>query len=528
MDIREIGKTRSQRIEIDYYRKPTWLTRSRWILALVALVIATAYALIVLASNGGRHVSTGPLALAHASFENDCSACHHDFTPLAADAKWFATSVSLEKNEQACRQCHQDLVDHFRSHLSDSFTSIDQQCSGCHREHQGRDHNLVRLQQQACTQCHADLASVTASPSSVAIRANVTAFTQQGHGDFQSLKKGDPGRIQFSHTQHMLPGQVPATNKGGLTLAMVEPSLREAYRKSINGIVQNDAAAVTLSCTDCHTLSGVPDPRVSSDDEVGRHMEPISFDRHCAGCHAMNAPGRTDQTLPLPHAAPWTEIDTIIWAKIAGGRQTGAIRVPRQPARTTPLVGEGQDGLVSPDPAEDIEAVVASARASVRAQCLKCHEEQDVTDEAVVRMQRADRQPLLPTRWLRRGIYDHAAHRRIDCVYCHQAAYPSDADVAPAGDQPAMRPNDSEVVMIGGIETCVDCHRSSTEPLPEALTRTETKTILGGQSTWASDSCTQCHRYHWRRAAWTDADSTAELWDLSDPHQQSESDEISP
>ncbi len=497
MDIREIGKTRSQRIEIDYYRKPTGLSRSRWILALVALALAGAYGLMVLAAGGGTHVSTGPLAAAHAMIENDCAQCHRDFTPIAADAQRFASPASLQRNEQACRHCHQDIAEHFRDHLTAEFATIDQQCSGCHAEHQGRNHDLVRVDQQACTQCHGELATAVASPGSLGLRASVTAFTAEAHGDFSSLQGSQPRRILFDHAQHMLPGQVGTGSKGALTLAMIEPGMRDSYRKRVDGVLQSDESAVTLSCADCHVMAGVPGSPVSSDDEIGRHLEAISYDRHCVACHAINPPGRSDETLPLPHAAPWTEIELLMAAKISGGQQTGAVRMPRQTIRSTPLIGEGDRVVELGDETAAVDAMVTASLAAIQTQCLKCHVADDISDDALRDMHAPDRQPLISSRRLRRGIYDHAAHRRIDCVYCHQAIY--SAAGAPAAGEKAS-PLAHEAVRIGGIETCTDCHRGVGTPTPDALTSEAVQQILGGQSTWASDSCSLCHRYHWQRA----------------------------
>jgi hypothetical protein len=496
MAVRESGKTRSQRIDLDYYRKPTWLTRLRWIFALIALVLSGTYAYFVLASGGGAHVSRGPLAAAHASFESDCAACHQGFIPLATDAKWLVTHTSLEQNEQACRQCHQDTTNHFRTSLTPEHARIDQQCSGCHRDHQGRG-SLIPVSQQVCTQCHSELDQTVASPGSLAIRASVAAFTKEAHGDFASLQVEDPGRIQFNHALHMMPGQVHSDRRGTMTLAMIEPSKREAYRKVVDGTLQSDDAVVTLACADCHQMAGVPERISSADDEIGRHMESISFDRHCVACHAINPAGRTDETLPLPHGAPWAEIELLLTSKLIGGRHIGTIATPRQRVRSTPLVGEGEHGGALVEPEDDTAALVSSTLAATRQQCLKCHIEDDITDEAIRARHLHNQGPLIPPRWLRRGLYDHAAHRRIDCVYCHREAYPEHS----SGE--ANEGEARSIVMIGGIETCTDCHRGVGAATPSALVSSEMAEILGGQSTWASDNCATCHRYHWQRGDWT-------------------------
>ena len=124
----------------------------------------------------------------------------------------------------------------------------------------------------------------------------------------------------------------------------------------------------------------------------------------------------------------------------------------------------------------------------MQAQCLKCHDEASITDEAIRASLGHQSAEMIPSRWFQHGIYDHAAHRRIDCKYCHAAAYHSDTAAKPATDQ--------DVVMIAGIESCTDCHRDAESSTPDSLAASETISLLGGQPTWASDRCTLCHRYH--------------------------------
>lgn len=506
MDVRATGKSRSQRINMDYYRQQTWISRSRGLLALLAAVAAGGYCFYVFASGNATHLSTGPVAAAHAAFENDCQQCHLDFTPISADALRFSSSQSLDRIEDACQVCHR-VDHHFRSSLTPQFAALDQHCSGCHTDHQGRAHDMVNVQSKKCTQCHADLASTCSSPSSIEVRPTVTAFSLQAHGDFASIAddKPDPGRVKFDHAQHMLPGQVNAGVKGGFTIAMLEESFRQAYRKTIDGVPQGDEALVTLSCADCHQFAGAPQTPLVGDNEVGRHIAPIRFEQHCAACHSLNHLRANEESLPLPHAAPWNEIETLIAAKVVGGQQLGQIRMPRDVARKTPLVGEGRSGPLlrsEPKPGEGeakaiLEAAVSAGRAEIQKRCLQCHQEQDITDEGIASLRSASTPPLIPHRWLKRGIYDHAAHRKVDCKFCHAEAYPETSPTA--ADAAPGEPNDQNVIMIGGIETCTGCHRDAEAAIPSGLTDVATKELLGGQSTWASDACIECHRYHWQR-----------------------------
>ena len=122
------------------------------------------------------------------------------------------------------------------------------------------------------------------------------------------------------------------------------------------------------------------------------------------------------------------------------------------------------------------DAEISNARQLVRKQCEKCHDQDSLTDQAIADARSGRSTPLIPPRWLQRGLYDHAAHRKVDCKFCHAAAYTG---------PPSSKP------MIGGIETCVDCHRSSDVSMPERLSD-----LPAGQPRWASDNCILCHRYH--------------------------------
>ncbi|GAA5511121.1 hypothetical protein [Novipirellula caenicola] len=496
--MRETGKQRSQRIQIDYYRRRGGLHRFRTLCIAVGGIAAVLYACYVVAGSANKsHLSTGPVAMAHASFENDCKLCHQDFTPISSDASSLevkpigvSATKSIQHIETACQKCHQ-VGNHYRETMLPQATLVDQNCAGCHVDHQGRDHNLVRVANERCVSCHANLSSVCAAAPTV--RSNVVAFTKAEHGDFASLQGPDPGVVKFDHAQHLRPGQVDAGQRGEMTLAMLDESLRERYR--VDG--QDDSAAVQLDCASCHQLAGNPsgENTMASDGELGRYMAPVSFEQHCSACHSLNSGAATADTMPIPHAVPWAKVDLLLAATIDGVRATGQARPPRGDKRAVAVPGDGLGKPASGQPASSI-VDVRLARERVQSQCLKCHDEASTTDEAIRAAIGKQTATMIPPRWLRHGIYDHAAHQRIDCKYCHEAAYLSDAAAKPASDQ--------DVVMIAGIDSCTGCHRDSELPTPASLTSPETESLLGGQLTWASDRCTLCHRYHPPAAAKVD------------------------
>jgi hypothetical protein len=423
----------------------------------------------------------------------DNLAANLQVTAIGLDASETARHI-----ESACQQCHR-VGNHFRDVMTEPWKRIDQNCATCHHDHQGRDHDLTRVAAQTCVSCHSDLASgCSATPR---VRGNITGFDKSSHGDFASLAIDDPGQIKFDHGQHMLPGQVDADSRGGFTLDRLSPQDRARYRLA----GQADTDLVSLQCSSCHELAGSMDDgkRLTADSELGRYVQPIAFDRHCAACHSLNPDPATEHSTPLPHAVPWRQIDLLLAANSTGAQSQGLAREPRDDSNSTAVPGEGL-GVTANEravPAGESEASssqpfdLQSARELVRSKCIQCHVESSLTDDAIDAAGETGKE-LIPSRWLTRGLYDHAAHMRMDCKYCHQGAYPLTATNELTGVSPTGPAEDHRKVMIAGIDSCTGCHRSELLPTPAALLEPSTKSLIGDQPTWASDQCTLCHRYH--------------------------------
>ena len=483
---RETGKQRAQRIQIDYYRHGGGLQRLRGACVWVATAVAGLYAgYVVLFSGGGSHTSTGPLSDAHASIESDCSSCHEGFTPIDSQAVkidlsfvGISAAKSIAHMETTCRSCH-PVNHHYRDVMTDAGKVKDQNCGLCHREHIGRDNDLSHVASDQCVDCHGGLSSVCSDEPRV--DPEVLAFNEQDHAGFRSLSQGDPGKVMFDHAQHLQPGQVNPGENGGFTVGMLDQASRQRYAKEGDG----DQALVQLDCSSCHeydeTASQGEDLAIQNDP--GRYMAQVNFEDHCQACHAMNPGIATDQTTPLPHAARWSQIEQLLRSSIAGARESGQARVPRDDSQPAPLPGAGTGDASSPGRAVTPREL-AAARSVVLQQCRKCHADEDITDEAIAAAPGSD--PLIPIRWLRHGLYDHGAHRQVSCKYCHAQAYGEEG-------APPTPPGDHEIVMIGGIETCTGCHRPESAETPRSIAD---EPLVGQQPTWFSDACVTCHRYH--------------------------------
>lgn len=188
--------------------------------------------------------------------------------------------------------------------------------------------------------------------------------------------------------------------------------------------------------------------------------------------------------------------------------------MPRDAVRGKPIPGTSSDTAEEVMPAADIfEGEIGQAIENIRARCLQCHVESDVTSSAIEAGAKSDEPLMIPSRWLRRGLFDHAAHPGLHCAVCHAGAYaelpkelrPQSAEAAAAvrGGEAALDvqsdPEDHRQVMIRGIESCTPCHRDVDAALLPEIDEIAAGGLLGTTSSWAPASCATCHRYHWSR-----------------------------
>ena len=502
------GKSRAQRIRLDYFRGRSHLQRNRRIAVLVASVAAVSYlAWIGLAPGGTGHLSSGRVSAAHASFEQNCALCHVDFVPIAADAWKPDPQAAVAQTSAKCLACHTGIDSH-----SDGFNAagqlVDRQCSGCHSEHRGREHRLIPGDDRSCVDCHRDVTrfhdGLAAADSQPPIR--VSGFSATDHGDFRSLDRDEnsqPSRIAFDHALHMLPGQVEAGRRGGMTLDRLPPEHRQRYQR----LNQSDESIVQLQCADCHRFESGSAGRVRSGDfDWGRHSLPIRFDQHCIACHPLTTPGQSLGQAVLTHGVPLRSLQESIRRQVAGigdesphpeSVRRGDDPPVRDLSKPPPAAGNSGPGRESP--------LLAAVTRQVAQQCQLCHRDEDLNS--------LDRLPAIPQPNLRAGRYDHGAHRTVACVACHPAADPEARSVAQSA-RPALSDwwtRDDGIAgrsvaesMIVGLTSCTPCHRS-TPAAAESIDPTVVtaaplaaayRSLFGGLADRAPGSCTTCHQYH--------------------------------
>lgn len=507
------SKARSLRIRLDYYKHRGWMYWLRWACAVMGFVTAGGYGLFILAgvffvsendaqnqsawrAAAAMQLSTGRISKAHSHFESDCQKCHmgNALNAIASDAFKFDQRASLSGLEEKCQSCHQ-VQSHVARINEVACKVIDQNCSSCHQEHNGFDTDLVNVASSKCTQCHANL-SEFCNVAKLEIAQNVGSFAK-GHTKFPSLEK-DRGRIKFSHAQHLQPGQVKEGERGGFQVSMLPEKFRQ--------VNADPNSLVELTCSDCHKLR-TPSGELAfeelmrsgsaTDSEFSQLFAPIRFDEHCVACHQFTFAGQSKEMLPLPHAASREEFETLLSSRLVGGKLSGRIAMRKDQALTAEALQN--ESISTPDAtealAELVNVEVATAVERAAALCAKCHEDENLMDAKPTDLRLAE--PMIPERWLERGLFDHGSHPtklwqdftsespiQEFCFKCHDVS----------SDESS---SSSRRVMIKGPESCTPCHNQS--EFSSSLQKDRANSNTHRSQLVASDNCVLCHRYHWSR-----------------------------
>lgn len=525
-------REQASRIERDYYHRTSPLAGTRRWLVLTALFAGVGWCAWA-AVDARRHVSPGPLTAVHATWDHDCNACHAPFTPIV-DATFLSGEQSRAAGDAKCLPCHRVAGHHAREIAAEVGS-----CGSCHSDHRGRSADITRVSDRTCTACHADLAAhrtvaADTPPLSPEAAWSIEGFDNRRHPPFASLRE-DPGTLIFTHGRHMLPGQylgAASTDADASTPAGAQPRSRaltyadlpEADRARYLPADTPLDAPVQLSCTSCHEFGtglAATDVRqvggLSAGASPGAYALPVDFQRHCAACHPLPFEG-----LPAG-AAPGTAAGLHVGADVdavLASVGTGAAVVPHgldaaalrrfleqtylargiaanpaallEPVVPRPLPATAGNAPQAVAISAAIDEKVAGARRFVRGQCAKCHMLEDVTVDA-------DTAPwfrALPTRvpevWLTKARFDHQAHRQYECRACHEAAYPDRAAAvfaAARADSPGhgglAAVNESDLVLIAGRESCVECHAPA-----------RYDALAGRHDGGARHDCVECHGYH--------------------------------
>src|SRR5260221_2046011 len=138
-------KVVAQRIDLNYFKRPTPFKRAKLWLAILAPAIALLWMGWHFLGRDKRVYSSGRLSEAHAVLEKQCGDCH------VQQAGEFSASAA----DSACLACH-DGPQHHPEATAGNAPKLS--CAECHAEHRGRI-ILTAASTKSCAQCHGNLAA---------------------------------------------------------------------------------------------------------------------------------------------------------------------------------------------------------------------------------------------------------------------------------------------------------------------------------------------------------------------------------
>jgi hypothetical protein len=443
-------KKLAQRIDLNYFKRPTPYKRAKFWLTLLLPVLALTWIAWRTVAKDSRVYSSGRMSAAHAVLEKECATCHLQ----------QAGVFSAKATDSACLSCHDGPVHH-----ASQVKTLE--CAACHTEHRGRT-NITAASEQTCAECHGDLKTNGGTPH---YAAHIDSL-QDGHPQFAALREGqrDPQTIKLNHAIHLKP-----------------------IRRGPNGPM------VQLECSDCHRPAAVKatwtyadakyvtaQPSYSEEGELramktealaahgpasGRElMAPVKFATACASCHLLAFDKHFDEGVPhdkpeVVHAFLLKKFQEYIAAHPAD------VRVVRDPSRD--LTGKP----IPPEvriltPAQWITERTAIAEELLwRKTCNQCHTLMQMNGASLPQVQDATPKALAPlpqvapsnvtVKWMSHAKFDHDAHRGFTCLSCHEKALSS---------------TETTDILLPGIATCQTCHA----PGPDH----------------AESRCFECHTYH--------------------------------
>jgi hypothetical protein len=411
-------KKLAQRIDLDYFKRPSPLRRWRFLLSVAAPALAILWIAWYGVRSDRRVYSAGGLSSAHAVLTKQCSACH------VSNLGFYGAKVI----DQKCLTCHDGAI----HHVAQAFTPS---CASCHADHRGAI-RLAATSDANCTQCHADLATRGSSTSFV---LHIGSF-ESNHPEFAALRseRRDPGTIQLNHYLH------------------VQPNL-----------LGPNGSRVQMVCADCHRSAadaGGPWPYGDSKSQAGRskdlsadgpknessisppsraYMAPATYAQTCAACHAL----QFDKRLPdaVPHDKPEV-IHPFVVAKLQAyiAAHPADLRVPRDPSRDLPEKPIPADYRLLTPPQWVAERTAEDEQLLWRKTCKQCHALLADEGGALPKIAPSN----ITARYMPHANFDHSQHDLVDCMSCHGAATTS---------------QQSSDVLLPGIATCRACHHAGAE-----------------------------------------------------------------
>jgi hypothetical protein len=429
-------KKLAQRIDLNYFKRPTPLKRAKFWLSLLLPVLALVWIASRSFSGDHRVYSSGRMSQAHAVLEKECAACHVQ----------QAGAFSAKAADIACLSCHDGPVHHATAKKT-------LECVSCHVEHRGRV-PIMAASNQACAECHENLDAIDGKSH----YANHVGSFENGHPQFAALEgPRDPSTIKLNHAMHMKPirrgptGPIVSLECGNChNVTAADADLTYADPKYRAATVSYKGADEFLPVL----AESFPPPRPLSGRE---RMAPVKYANACASCHLLTFDQRFDEGVPhdkteVVHEFLVRKFRDYISAHPAEARVT---RDPNRDLTGKPLPPEVR--ILSP--AQWVTERTAEAEDLLwRKTCKQCHTLNFGLGAAGLPN---IAEAKATTRWMPHAKFDHSTHTGFTCVSCHEKALTS---------------TETSDVLLPGIATCQTCH----SPGPDH----------------AESRCFECHTYH--------------------------------
>jgi hypothetical protein len=437
-------KKLAQRIDLNYFKRPTPLKRAKFWLSLLLPLFALVWIAWRGFSGDHRVYSSGRMSRAHAVLEKECAACHVQKT-----GEFSAKAV-----DSACLDCHDGPMHHANA-------TKQLECSTCHAEHRGRI-NISAASNEDCAECHADLQTPANGVQLAAHTRHIRSF-ESGHPEFAALlpvagtPASDPSTIKLNHAIHMKPirrgptgpnVQLQCGNCHNPIAVNADLTYADAKYRAASVSYKDDGEVLPLR------PGTLRPPRPITGREL---MAPVKFANACAACHLLTFDKRFDEG--VPHDKP----EVVHAFLIKKFEQHIAIypreaRVMRDPSRD--LTGKPLPPQVRIlTPAQWVIERTAEAEELLwRKTCRQCHVLSFGLGREGLPLVAAAKTTM---RWMPHAKFDHDAHRGFTCVSCHSKALTS---------------TESSDILLPGNETCKTCHAPGLDH--------------------ADSRCSECHTYH--------------------------------
>ena len=456
-------KKLAQRIDLNYFKRPTPLKRAKFWLSVSLPALALAWIAWRGFSGDHRVYSDGRLSEPHAILEKECALCHDRARGV----------FSAKANMFGCLSCHDGPMHH-----SPDYAKND--CVSCHSEHRGRV-NISATSNQACAECHADLQT---SKGATDYAKHIHSF-EDGHPEFAALRPSagrpasDSGTIKLNHKIHMKP--IPLGPHG----PMVQLDCGDCHRPGAASGLWTYADAHYTAASASYSMQSEVLPLATETLRLpkpmtGRElMAPVRFAYACAGCHSLAFDKRFDEGAPhdqpeVVHAFLVKKFQQYIAA------HANEIRVIRDAGR--PLTGKPLAPAVRVlTPGQWVAERTAEAEDLLwRKTCQQCHtlyltppsRSLKIPQTTLPTGDKLDRgagsvvwpyvaEARIHLQWMPHAKFDHDAHRGFACLGCHERALTS---------------TEGSDILLPGIKTCQKCHAAGPDH--------------------AESRCFECHVYH--------------------------------